>query len=53
MKKTILATLIATTMTSAPAFAGVAEELAAMKERIAQLESQLAKQQASLSKKRF
>ena len=50
MKKTVLATLIATTIASAPAFAGVAEELAAMKERIAQLESQLAQQQASIAK---
>lgn len=50
MKKTVIASFVAAAMTSSvPAFAGVAEELAAMKERIAQLESQLAAQQAKLS----
>lgn len=51
MKKKAIAALVATTMASAtPAFAGVAEELAAMKARIAQLEAQLAEQQATMAK---
>lgn len=51
MKKTVLASLISAALaTSAPAVAGVSEELAAMKARIAQLESQLAAQQATLAK---
>ena len=51
MKKTVLATLVAASVATTPAFAGVAEELAAMKQRIAQLESQLAEQQATIAKK--
>ncbi len=50
MKKTAIATLVAASLASAPAFAGVAEELAAMKARIAQLEAQLAEQQATMAK---
>ena len=50
MKKTAIATLVAASMAATPAFAGVAEELAAMKQRIAQLESQLAEQQATIAK---
>ncbi len=51
MKKTALATLVAASVaTASPAFAGVAEELAAMKARIAQLEAQLAAQQATIAK---
>lgn len=45
MKKTAIATCVAAALAiSSPAFADVAEELAAMKARIAQLESQLATQ---------
>ena len=50
MKKTVLATLVAASVATTPAFAGVAEELAVMKQRIAQLEAQLAEQQATLAK---
>ncbi|MDO6514079.1 LbtU family siderophore porin [Neptuniibacter sp. 2_MG-2023] len=51
MKKTAIATCVAAALAiSSPAFADVAEELAAMKARIAQLESQLATQQATIAK---
>ena len=51
MKKTAIATCVAATIAiSSPVFAGVAEELEAMKARIAQLESQLAAQQATIAK---
>ena len=49
MNKTILSALIASTFAAAPAFAGIAEDIAAMKQRIEQLEAQLAEQQAAIA----
>lgn len=49
MKKTILSTLIASSLIAAPASAGIAEDISAMKQRIAQLEAQLAEQQTAIA----